>query len=181
MEEDIQTNEPIPLKDLPKGKKKKKEEPKEGKALKGWAKLFFILSCIMTGLIAASLALPFFLIILGVISTIAWLVVLVFFTIFTIGMIWLSDDVKAFNQGWMAFNNALFNSGSTVAEKVMMAMPIMSVIGGTIVAIAWILLITGIVTDKNRKKLYTGLMIALGILSLLYIIATIFVIIAVNG
>lgn len=180
MGDDVQVYEPVSQNDLPKGRKRK-EEPKEGKALKGWATFFFVLTCVATGLIAASLALPFFLIIVGVISVIIWLVLVAVGTIFTIGMIWLSDDIKAFNSGWMSLNDKLFNSGSSIADTVEKAIPAMLVIGGTILVITWILMMTGIITDKNRKKFYTVMIITLGILSLLYIVITIFSVIAYNS
>ena len=172
MSEDIQESQ----KDLSKDNKLR-----EGKALKGWATLFFVLSCVMTGLIAASLALPFFLIVIGIISTLLWLILIVVGTIFTLGMIWLSDDIKAFNGGWMSLNDKLFNSGTTIADTVAKAIPAMSVIGGTIMVVTWILMVAGIITDKNRKKFYTAMLIILGILSLLYIVIAVFSIVTSNS
>ena len=105
------------------GRRKKKEEPKEGKAFKGWALFFFIISCIMTGIVAASIALPFFITLFGIVSVICWLAVVAIVTIFTLGMIWLVDGVKEFNAGWMAFNTQLFESSSVIAETAAKAIP----------------------------------------------------------
>ena len=159
-------------------RRKKKEEPKEGKAFKGWALFFFILSCIVTGIIAASIALPFFIVLFGIVSVICWLALIAIATIFTIGMIWLNDGVKEFNAGWMAFNNQLFDSSTTIAETVAKAIPIVSIIGGTIVIITWLFMVIGMTTDKNRKKFYLAMIITLGVLTLVYIgiaIATILI------
>ena len=151
------------------GRRQKKEEPKEGKTFKGWALFFFIISCVMTGIIAASIALPFFITLFGIVSVICWLVVIVIVTIFTIGMIWLVDGVKEFNAGWMAFNNQLFDSSNAIAEVAAKAIPLLSIIGGSIVAITWLFMIIGISTDKNRKKFYLAMIITLGVLTLVYI------------
>ena len=138
------------------GRRKKKEEPKEGKAFKGWALFFFIISCIMTGIVAASIALR-------------WLAVVAIVTIFTLGMIWLVDGVKEFNAGWMAFNTGLFESSSVIAETAAKAIPLLSIIGGSIVAITWLFMIIGMANDKNRKKFYLAMIITLGVLTLVYI------------
>ena len=158
-------DEPAPRR----GRRKKKEEPKEGKALKGWALFFFIISCIMTGIVAASIALPFFITLFGIVSVICWLAVVAIVTIFTIGMIWLVDGVKEFNAGWMAFNTKLFESSSVIAETAAKAIPVLSIIGGSIVAITWLFMIIGMATDKNRKKFYLAMIITLGVLTLIYI------------
>ena len=48
----LATNQEAPKK----GRRKRKEEPKEGLALKKWGLFFFVLSCISVALVAASLA-----------------------------------------------------------------------------------------------------------------------------
>ena len=170
MDEEIQQEvtpvaEPVPRR----GRRKKKEEPKEGKAFKGWALFFFIFSCIMTGIVAASIALPFFITLFGIVSVICWLAVVAIVTIFTLGMIWLVDGVKEFNAGWMAFNTQLFESSSVIAETAAKAIPVLSIIGGPIVAIIWLFMILGMANDKNRKKFYLAMIITLGVLTLVYI------------
>ena len=157
------------------------EELKKGKGLKGWSLFFFILSCIATGLIAASIALPFFIIIFGLFSALMWILFIVVGTIFTLGMIWMVDGIKEMNQQWMSFNDKIFNSGNVVADVVSAAIPTMAVIGGVIVGITWIFMIIGISTDKNRRKYYTAMLIVLGVLSLVYIIIAIISVITNNG
>ena len=169
--------EPLPKK----GRRNKKEEPKEGKALKSWSLFFFVLSCIMTCIVAASIALPFFIALFGIVSVLCWLLFVVIGSIFTIGMIWLIDGMKDFNTGWMNFNNTLFDSTSAIAETAAKAIPIFSIAGGAIVMITWLFMIIGISTDKNRKKFYTAMLIVLGVLSLVYIaIAIITIVIHAN-
>lgn len=157
------------------------EELKKGKALKGWSLVFFIFSCIATALIAMSIVLPFFIIIFGLISGLVWFLFIVLGTVFTIGLMWTVDAVKEFNQGWMAFNDKLFNSSETILNSLIGAIPVMAVVGAVIMLITWILMIIGISTDKNRKKYYTAMLIVLGVLSLLYIIIAIISIVANNS
>ena len=164
-EEVTPITEPVPRK----GRRQKKEEPIEGRALKGWALAFFIVSCVMTGIVAASIALPFFIVLFGIVSVICWLAIVAIVTIFTIGMIWLNEDVKAINSGWMAFNTQLFESSQAIADVAAKAIPILSIIGGTIVAITWLFMVIGMTTDKNRKKFYLAMIITLGVLTLVYI------------
>ena len=164
-EEVTPITEPVPRK----GRRQKKEEPKEGRALKGWALAFFVVSCVMTGIVAASIALPFFIVLFGIVSVICWLAIVAIVTIFTIGMIWLNEDVKAINSGWMAFNTQLFESSQAIADVAAKAIPILSIIGGTIVSITWLFMVIGMATDKNRKKFYLAMIITLGVLTLVYI------------
>ena len=164
-EEVTPITEPVPRK----GRRQKKEEPKEGRALKGWALAFFVVSCVMTGIVAASIALPFFIVLFGIVSVICWLAIVAIVTIFTIGMIWLNEDVKAINSGWMAFNTQLFESSQAIADVAAKAIPILSIIGGTIVAITWLFMVIGMATDKNRKRFYLAMIITLGVLTLVYI------------
>ena len=157
------------------------EELKKGQGLKGWSLFFFILSCIATALIAASIILPFFIVVFGLFSALMWILFILVGTIFTLGMIWMVDGIKEMNQQWMTFNDKIFNSGNVVADVVSAAIPTMAVIGGVIVGITWIFMIIGILADKNRKKHYTAMLIVLGVLSLVYIIIAVISIIANNG
>ena len=151
------------------GRRRKKEEPKEGKALKSWALFFFILSCIMTGIIAASLALPFFVIFFGILSALCWIIFILIGTVFTLGMMWLIDGIAEFNEGWMALNNKIFDSSNTLADMAAKAIPILSIVGGSIVAITWLFMVIGFVTDNNRKRFYTAMIIVLSVLSFIYV------------
>ena len=84
-------------------------------------------------------------------------------------MMWLIDGIAEFNEGWMALNNKIFDSSNALADMVAKAIPILSIIGGSIVAITWLFMIIGIATDKNRKKFYTAMIIVLGVLTFIYI------------
>ena len=163
------------------GRRVKKEEPKEGKALKSWALFFFVISCIMTGIVAASIALPFFIVLFGILSALCWILFIVVGTVFTLGMMWLVDGMQEFNEGWMAFNNKLFDSSNAIANVAASAIPIFSIVGGSIVAITWLFMVIGLVTDNNRKKFYTAMIIVLSVLSFIYIaIAIITILIHTN-
>ena len=169
----LATNQEAPKK----GRRKRKEEPKEGLALKKWGLFFFVLSCISVALVAASLALPFLIALFGIVSVIAWLAVVAIISIFTIGLVWTIDEVKAINSNWMAFNNWLFSSTEAVANTAAKAIPILSIVGGVILLITWLFVILGITTDKNRKKYYKGILIALSIITTIYIVLTVITII----
>ena len=106
MDEQIKDEVLVPNQEAPKkGRRKRKEEPKEGLALKKWGLFFFVLSCISVALVAASLALPFLIALFGIVSVIAWLAVVAIVSIFTIGLVWTIDEVKTINSNWMAFNS----------------------------------------------------------------------------
>ena len=155
----------------------KEENKKQGKALKKWSTTMFVFSCIATALVVISLILPFFLILVGSISVIIWIIFLIFGSIITIGMMWLSDEVKELNSNWMAFNDKVFNSSNEIADKVLEAFPIMVIVGSVIFILAWLSMILGLVKDKDRKKRYTGLSIALGVLTVAFIAIAIVVLV----
>ena len=166
---------------LPDEKQVEPEELKKGKGLKGWSLFFFILSCIATGLIGASIALPFFIIVFGLLSALLWFCFIFIGSVITLGMMWIPDSTKEFNRSWIAFNDKLFNSSQSIIDAVTGAIPVMAVVGAVIMTITWIFMIIGISTDKNRKKYYTAMLIVLGVLSLVYIIIAIISIVANNG
>lgn len=151
---------------------------KEGKTLKGWSLFFFILACIVTTIVAASIALPFFIIVFGLIAGLLWFLFVAVGTIFTVGLMWTIDGVKSINDGWLAFLNQVFNSSNTVVEAVSKAIPVIAIIGGVIILITWVFMIVGRATDQNRKKYYTAMLIILSFLSVLYIIIAIITIVA---
>ena len=157
----------------PPGKLEEKPKNNEGKTLKGWSVFFFVLTCISTFLVITTTALPFFIIIFGLLMGLIWFIFAVGGSVFTIGLMWTVDGVRSFNAGWMAFLGSIFESPKVVAESVDKAIPIIMILGGVIIIITWIFMIVGIATDKNRKKYYTAMMIILGVISLLYIAVTI--------
>lgn len=156
----------------------KKEEIKEGKAAKKWSMFFFVMSALGLMVVAGSIALPIVIMLFGVISALCWVLFVLFISVFTLGMIWLNEGVKTFNRAWMDFNDMLFHAGDTIYQKALVTVPYL-VIGASVFFIgAWIFMIAGIIKDKNRKKYYTGMLIALGIITLLFIISTIVTLIA---
>lgn len=162
----------------PPGKLEKKPKNQEGKALKGWSIFFFVLTCISTFFVVATTALPFFIIIFGLLMGLIWFIFVVGGSVFTIGLMWTIDGIKSFNAGWIELLGNIFESPKVVAESLSKAIPIIIVFGGVIILITWIFMIVGITTNKNRKKYYTVMMIILGVISLLYIVVTILSIIA---
>ena len=155
-----------------------KQENKEGRALKKWSLFFFIFCCIMLVMVASTLALPAIIILFGVASTICWLAFVLFVSVFTLGTIWLNEGLKAFNKGWMAFNETMFNAGETVFDKALSAVPYLIGAGSFFYLMAWLLIIIGACKDNNRKKFYKGMIIALAILTGLYIAASIVTVVA---
>lgn len=162
-----QYTELVPLKDLKKDKNNPNnpEEPKKGKALKKLSTVFFVFTCICAVLIGLTIALPALITIVGLLSAIVWVVFILTGSIFTLGMMWLSDDVKQFNQWWMDTNTKLFDSGNNVAEFGTKVVPIIAIVGGAFMLITWALLIIGFNTDEYRHKTYKGQIIALGIIT----------------
>ena len=140
-----------------------------GKVLNVFSKLFFVLTIIGTILTGVMVFLPIFLAILGVVSTIAWLALIIFVSIFTIGLIWTSEDFKSFNTGWMSFNSTLFSSSNTITEFALKVIPSVLVSGGVIIALCWLFTILGRCLDKFRKRKYKGRIIGLSIITVIYI------------
>ena len=176
MSENVQIITPPPPGKLP--DESDNNEVKEGKALKGWSLFFFILTCVITTVVAASIALPFFIIIFGLIAGLLWFLFVAVGTIFTIGLMWTIDGIRSINDGWLSLLEQVFNSSNTVVEVVSKAIPIIVIIGAVIILITWVFMIVGRATDKNRKKYYTAMLIVLSFLSVLYIIIAIITIVA---
>lgn len=146
------------------------EDKAGGRALNAFSKLFFVLTIIGTVLAAVMVFLPIFLAIVGVVSTIFWIVAIIFLSVFTIGLIWTSEDFKSFNTGWMDFNSRMFNSTNTLAEFALKAIPFVLISGGIIIAFSWVFTILGAVFDKFRKNKYKGRIIGLAIITVIYIV-----------
>ena len=138
--------------------------------------VFFTLSCVATGIIVFCLIIPVILFLFGVMSAIVWFVFIFAGSVFTLGLMWLSDDTKKFNQGWMDFNNKMFNAGNSVYEVVAKVVPYIVIVGAIIINVELVFLILGWVKDKPHKKKYLAFTIVLGILTLAYIVVAIFAI-----
>ena len=108
MEEEKVEFKPLDVSEREYKKKHKKDpkadNPKEGRALKKWSDFFFVMSIIFTAFVASSFALPVIIVLFGLLSAIIWLCWILVVTIFTLGMIWLSDGVKQLNASWQSFN-----------------------------------------------------------------------------
>ena len=175
MDNDSSVNTPKPLENKKMSRKERRHtdfpnNPVKGRAFYKWSNFFFVLTCIATILAGITLVLPIFLTIVGVISVLAWLVVIVFMSIFTLFMIWTSEDAKTFIHEWRLFNEKLFDSSKSVQEFSNSVIPVVLISGGVIILVAWLFVIVGRVTDSERKKKYTGKIIALSVITLLYIV-----------
>ena len=157
----------------------KADNPKEGRAFKKWSDFFFVMSIISTALVASSFALPIIIVLFGLMSAIIWLVWIVIITIFTVGMVWTIDDVKKFNQGWMDFNNKIFDVGNSASEFGMNIVTTLVIIGFVFFLATWTFMIVGFNKDQVRHKHYKGMLIALGIISFLFVLLAIFALIVV--
>lgn len=155
------------------------DNPKEGRALKGWSNFFFIMSIISTALVGSTFALPLIVVIFGLMSALFWICWLLIGTIITVGLMWMSDDTKKFNQGWMDFNNRIFDTSNSVSEFGMSIVTTLVIAGALFFVITWILMMVGINKDEVRHKHYKGMMIALGIISFIFILLAIFALIVV--
>ena len=146
------------------------EDKTGGRALNAFSKLFFVLTIIGTVLAAVMVFLPIFLAIIGIISTIVWILGIILVTVFTIGLIWTSTDFKSFNEGWMAFNTSMFNSSNSLNEFAMNMIPFVLISGGIIIGLSWLFTILGKVFDKFRMNKYKGRIIALTIITVIYLV-----------
>ena len=146
------------------------EDKAGGRALNAFSKLFFVLTIIGTILTGVMVFLPILLAIVGVISTIVWILGIIVISVFTIGLIWTVEEFKAFNSGWMDFNTKMFNSSNSINEFVMKVIPFVLISGGVIIALTWLFTILGAVFDKFRLNKYKGRIIALSIITVIYIV-----------
>ena len=157
----------------------KPNDPKEGKAFKRWSDFFFTMSIISTVLVGSTFALPIIIVIFGLFSALLWLLWIVVVTIFTLGMVWVSDDIKKFNQGWMNFNNGIFDIGNSASEFGMSIVTTLVIVGAIFFAITWLFMILGFNKDQVRHKHYKGMIIALGIITFIFILLGIFALIVI--
>lgn len=181
---DENNNKQIPEQNVPKpleknrkkmSRKERREtdfpnDPVKGRAFHGWAKFFFVLTCIGVIFAGAMIALPIFMVLFGAISVIVWLAVVAFASLITVFMIWTSEDAKSFFGGWADFNSKLLTSSQKVLDFAQKAIPYVLISGGIIIFITWVFQIVGISTDKVRKKKYVGKIIALSIFTVCYIV-----------
>ena len=170
IESDEEETKPISLPD-----KQDKEEPEYedkagGRALNVFSKLFFVLTIIGTVLTAVMVFLPIFLAIVGIISTILWILAVIIVTVFTIGLIWTSADFKSFNDGWMSFNTSMFNSSNSLNEFAMSVIPFVLVSGAVVIGLSWLFTILGRVFDKFRLNKYKSRIIGLSMSTVIYIV-----------
>lgn len=170
---------PVPLEEVK--VEEKKEEIKEGRAAKKWSVFFFVMSVILLALVAGTIVLPIIIFIFGLLSVMCWLCFILFTTVFTLGMIWLVDGIKEFNHGWMDFNEMLFTAGNSIYEKVIVYVPYLIGVGSVFFLITWLFMILGRCKDKNRKKYYTGMIIASSVLTVMFIAVSIITMIAHNN
>lgn len=181
-QETPEVNKPVPLDQLPNKKQKKKMSRKErrvtdfpgdpvkGRTFYSWAKFFFVLTCLGTGIVGAMIILPFFITLFGIFSVIAWLVLIVAGTIFTLGMIWLSDDTKSFFGEWQKLNEKTLDASNNIYSFVEKSIPAILISGGVVILISWLFIILGLNKDPDRKKKFKGMMIALIVITVIYVI-----------
>ncbi len=153
--------------------------PKEGRALKGWSTFFFVLSIISLALVASSFALPLLIVIVGVLAAMLWLVWFLFGSIITLGMMWLSDETKKFNQWCLDTMNKIFDAANNSAELGMKIVPIVVIVGAALFLITWTFMIIGFNVDKVRHKHYKGMLIALGVITGVFILLAILALIVI--
>ena len=175
MDNDSGVNTPKPLDNKKMSNKERihtyfPHNPVKGRALYKWSNFFFVLTCIGTVLAGITLALPVFITILSVLSVLVWLLFIVFVSIFTLFTIWANDDVKTFVHEWQLFNEKLFDSSKNVDEFAKSVIPIFLIVGAVNILFTLLFVIIGRCTDVERKKKYLGKIIALSIITLLYIV-----------
>lgn len=105
---------------------------------------------------------------------IAWFILVLIVTFCTIGMIWLSDDFKSFNSGFMAFNESVVNATNVVMDFMYKIFPYLASFFGLCVIAFLILSIIGFKKQQDKKEGYKGKLIWAIVLTVIFVIATIF-------
>lgn len=157
--------------DLAKKRKRKTAKQK-------WATALFILSIIA---VVYAITYSFSGIVIGLPVAVLWIVwffIVLIVTVCTIGMVWLSDGWKSFNSGFMAFNESVVNSTKVVTEFMYKIFPYLASFFGVCVIAFLIFSIIGFKKQQDKKERYKGKLIWAIVLAALFVIATIFDIIA---
>ena len=172
-QDNINTNKPQALKRMSRRERRHADlpgDPLKGRALYKWSAFVFVLAMFGAALTCFVYVLPILLPVLGTMIILAWLIAIVASSIFTLFMIWYSDDAKSFFDGWINFGRSFFDVGRDADRLAYRAVPVVLIVGGALLIICWSMLSIGLSTDKARKKSYIGMMIALGIITLVYVI-----------
>ena len=109
---------------------------------------------------------------------ITWLCIVIIVTVCTIGLIWLSEGWKSFNSGFKAFNESVGNATEVVMEFMYKIFPYLASFFGLCVIAFLILSIIGFKKQQDKKEGYKGKLIWAIVLTVIFVIATIFDIIA---
>ena len=109
---------------------------------------------------------------------IAWFTIVFIVTVCTIGLIWLSEGWKSFNSGFKAFNESVGNATEVVMEFMYKIFPYLASFFGLCVIAFLILSIIGFKKQQDKKEGYKGKLIWAIVLTVIFVIATIFDIIA---
>lgn len=157
--------------DLAKNRKRKTAKQK-------WANTLLIFSIIA---VIYALSYSFSGIVIGLpiaVLWITWLCIVIIVTVCTIGLIWLSDGWKSFNSGFKAFNESVGNATEVVMEFMYKIFPYLASFFGLCVIAFLILSIIGFKKQQDKKEGYKGKLIWAIVLTVIFVIATIFDIIA---
>ena len=109
---------------------------------------------------------------------IAWFTIVFIVTVVTIGMIWLSDDFKSFNNGFKSFNESLTNGTGSVMNFMYKIFPYISAFFALCIITFLIFTIVNYKRQQDKKEGYKGKLIWAIVLTVIFVIATIFDIIA---
>ena len=170
---------PLPPKQPQKPRKLSKKErrhtdfpgnPVKGRKFFKWTKFMFTMFVISLALVIGTFGIGIFMVLMGVISAFFWIIAIIIVSIFTLFIIWTQQDAKDFFNGWRDMNEKLLDKSNDVlafAEK--LVTPIL-IVGFSFFALAWLFIIIGLSTDKERKKKYLGHLIAMSILSAIFLL-----------
>ena len=109
---------------------------------------------------------------------IAWFTIVFIVTVVTIGMIWLSDDFKSFNNGFKSFNESLTNCTCSVIGFIYNIFQYISAFFALCIITFLIFTIVNYKRQQDKKEGYKGKLIWAIVLTVIFVIATIFDIIA---
>jgi len=155
---------------------------KKGRPIKPKKPFYFgtfllVLSCIVTGLMGLMAAIPALTVIAAIICAIILMILVLFPTCLTIGLIWFSEDYRNLIESFGAKVEGLFNNSftETILDFISSSYWYVTIIGGAIVFISLLFSIIAKIKDKQHNGGKTGQMVAMIIISIVFIVAAIFV------
>ncbi len=147
----------------------KANKPKKS-ALQKWSNVTLTFSIIAVVYALFYIASGFLTMLPALVLWIAWLTVVVPITLFSIGLIWLNDGFKAFNQAFIDFNTKVGNGSIGFTQFLYKALPYMTAFFALWLLAFLILSIVGFARHKDKKEGFKAKLIWAIILIVLFVV-----------